>query len=256
MSVLDAGAGAPPRPASRPPADDLPPLSPVMLPTVIVPLAEAAVAEDWPERALGGEAPHELIVAASERTPAEVLARLRRRGCLVQQSDAPRGVRLRRAASGARGSPLVFLHGDCRLPPGWRGQLDSAVAGRHPWGAFALRFEDAGGRGVLPLVALGANARTRLLGLPFGDQAPFATRAAYDAVGGHPPWGFLDDLELALRLRRLAPPLLLAPAVTTSARRYLHHGTLRTVLSNLSILIRFAWGANPAELATAYRSRA
>jgi hypothetical protein len=106
----------------------------------------------------------------------------------------------------------------------------------------------------LPLVAAGANWRSRLFGLPFGDQAPFATREAYDAVGGHPPWPFLDDFELALRLRRLCRPLLLSAPVHTSCRRYLERGRARSVLGNLSILTRFALGDSPTALAQRYRS--
>lgn len=216
---------------------------------VIIPLAESMLPDDWPGRLLADAIPDQVFVAASDRVPRDVLSKLERRGCAVLQSDAPRGQRLRDAAAASSATTLLFLHSDTRLPPGWKQLVTSALTERRCWGVFRLAFE----RRRLAWVAWGANTRSRLLGLPFGDQAPFVTRAGYERVGGHPAWPRLDDLELTLRLRRIARPVILRAAVETSARRYERLGALRTVLRNARILCGFALGRSPADLDRVYR---
>lgn len=219
--------------------------------SLIVPLAE----DVWPLPALARPRPSgvDVTVAAAGSVSDSTVRRLRDGGILVRRSDAPRGARLLHAARHVAGNVLVFLHADTELPVGWLDVVLRALSLDRPWGAFRLRFAGRVGKRRLRLIAFGANARSRLLGLPFGDQAPFVRRAAYEAVGGHPPWGFLDDLELSLRLRRLAAPRIVRACVRTSPGRYLARGSARTVLTNLKILGRFARGSDPAVLEALYR---
>ena len=227
---------------------------------VIVPWAESSVRDGWLERCLGRISAARVMIAARSEVSDSVLARLARAGCEVERSDAPRGLRLRRAAErsvaghGATpgASTLLFHHADTRLPERWPDLIRAALDSLHPWGAFRLGFESANARRRLRLVALGGNLRTRLFGLPYGDQSPFVTREAYELVGGHPPWPRLDDLELSRRLRRLARPRLARGRVHSSDRRYEALGTLRTVASNFCILARFASGVGAHELAREY----
>ena len=44
------------------------------------------------------------------------------------------------------------------------------------------------GRSLLTLVACIMNWRSLITGIATGDQAMFVTRAAFDAVGGFPPF--------------------------------------------------------------------
>ncbi len=48
-----------------------------------------------------------------------------------------------------------------------------------------------------------ASARSRWFGFFLGDQAPFLTRAAFQALGGFREWPLFEDLELCRRLGRL-----------------------------------------------------
>ncbi len=105
---------------------------------------------------------------------------------------------------------------------------------------------------MLALAAAGANLRTRAFGVAYGDQAPFARRSAFDAVGGFPPWPLWDDAALVRRLAgegRLA--LLDGPAVT-SARRHVAAGPLRTCARVWWLSARFRLGAPPERLARAW----
>lgn len=227
--------------------------------SVLVPLVETELPEDWLERCVGRRALseiHDIWIAASETVPNALLARLERSGCRTQRSEAVRGARLRSVAAASAGEILLFLHVDTRLEEDGLRELRDRICDRRPWGAFRLRFENEREKRCLPLVSFGANLRSRVLGLPFGDQAPWCSRDAYERVDGHPSWNFLDDLELSLRLRRLARPTLLKARATTSARRYEKHGRLRSVLTNARILARFASGADAAELEALYRNPA
>jgi hypothetical protein len=122
---------------------------------------------------------------------------------------------------------------------------DPRVAG----GAFRLRFE---GRGAgLRLLEWGAWVRVALFGLPYGDQALFARRAALDAAGGVPQVPFLEDLDLARALRREGRLARLPLAVRTSARRY-RGRVLRQMLRNWAALAGWRLGVDRALLATWY----
>ena len=67
--------------------------------SVVVPLAEASVAPDWPACLLRDGAAMEVLVAATAAVPDELVARLTRDGCIVSRSDGPRGQRLSEAAA-------------------------------------------------------------------------------------------------------------------------------------------------------------
>src|SRR5450759_4332542 len=84
---------------------------------------------------------------------------------------------------------------------------------------------------------LGANWRCRLFRLPYGDQAIFVRRDLFLALGGFAP-RHPEDLDLVLRLRRLTRVRVLSPPVSSSGRRWLKHGNLRTSGYHWAFLIR------------------
>jgi rSAM/selenodomain-associated transferase 2 len=175
----------------------------------------------------------------------------RERGAVVVSGGPGRGAQLNRGARAARGDVLVFLHADTLLPPAALSAVRAAVAGGAAGGAFAVRFDVDSA-----LYRFGArmvNLRSRWTGLALGDQAQFATRAAFDALGGFAPWPILEDLDFARRLRRLGPVAILRPPVTTSARRFETRGPARTVALNWLLWTLFACGVSPYRLARLYR---
>jgi len=165
---------------------------------------------------------------------------------------APRGraSQMNAGAAPARGEVLLFLHADTRLPE----NADSQVLGGlsrsgRTWGRFDVRID---GGGLLRLVSLAMNWRSRLTGIATGDQAIFVTRAAFEAAGGFPSIALMEDVALSARLKRIGRPLALRARVTTSPRRWRKHGTLRTMLLMWLLRLRFFFGADPAKLARAY----
>lgn len=141
---------------------------------------------------------------------------------------APRGraAQMNAGAAVARGALLLFLHADTVLPPGALRSL-TLTASRGPvWGGFRHRFSGDDWR--LRFVSLLTNLRCRITGAVYGDQALFASRELFDAAGGFPEEA-MEDIALSERLKRLQPPLLLADAVVTDARKFLRMGVWRSL---------------------------
>jgi rSAM/selenodomain-associated transferase 2 len=161
-----------------------------------------------------------------------------------------RSLQMNAGAAAARGDVLLFLHADTQLPENADGLvLDGLARSGRAWGRFDVRID---GGGFLRVVAIMMNTRSRATGIATGDQALFVTAAAFEAAGGFPPIALMEDVALSTRLKRIGRPCALRARVTTSARRWRRHGTLRTVLLMWRLRLRFFLGADPAKLARAY----
>ncbi len=163
-----------------------------------------------------------------------------------------RGPQMNRGAAATRADVLLFLHADTRLPSGAVDAVRQAIGTGAVGGGFLVRFDlDT------PLFRLGAklvNLRTRWTRIPLGDQAQFVRRDAFADLGGFPDWPILEDLDLMRRLRRRGRIALVPRPVVTSARRYTHHGTFRTIANNWWIWLLFFLGVSPERLAARYRN--
>ncbi|MBY6057323.1 TIGR04283 family arsenosugar biosynthesis glycosyltransferase [Leisingera daeponensis] len=165
-------------------------------------------------------------------------------------SGAPsRGGQLRRGCAAAQGEWLLVLHADTHLEPGWAAAVSRHLQeGQGAAACFRLRFR---ARGLMPAWVAGwANLRSRLFGLPYGDQGLLIRRADYEAAGGYPDQPLMEDVALAQRLSGLT---MLPSAALTSAARYQRAGWLRRGGRNLWTLARYFLGAAPEKLANSYR---
>jgi rSAM/selenodomain-associated transferase 2 len=161
-----------------------------------------------------------------------------------------RAAQMNAGAAIARGTVLMFLHADTRLPDDADYLVTDALArsGRG-WGRFDVRIT---GHAALAIVAGMMNLRSRLTGIATGDQALFVTRAAFEAAGRFPDIALMEDIALSRQLRRLGRPLCLRARVTTSGRRWERHGIVRTILLMWRLRIAYFFGAEPATLARRY----
>jgi rSAM/selenodomain-associated transferase 2 len=165
---------------------------------------------------------------------------------------APRGraAQMNAGASVARGDVLLFLHADTKLPENADSLIPDtlALSGR-VWGRFDVRFDQ---NGIMPLIAIMMNLRSRLTGIATGDQAIFVARAAFESIGGFPVQPLMEDIALSSRLCRLSRPAFIRARVTTSARRWRKQGILRTVILMWRLRLAYFLGVDPARLARHY----
>lgn len=155
------------------------------------------------------------------------------------------------AAQQASGDVFLFLHADNWLEADTAAQIERALADpRRLHGALLQRID---AEGLLYRTLERGNAeRVRWLGLPYGDQAIFIRREAFESAGGFPDAPLMEDVLLMQRLRRRAWPLLLPGPVHVSPRRWQKHGVIRQTLRNWSLLAAFSLGTSPQRLAAWY----
>jgi hypothetical protein len=143
----------------------------------------------------------------------------------------------RRASAGH----LWFVHADTLLEPEAIARLrEAAKAGRDEITYCDIRFD---GGGLMRLTDLGVLFRSRVLGLPFGDQALALPATLFQRLGGYredAPYG--EDHLLVWRAHRLAVPVVpLRAVVGTSALKYRTRGWLHMTCRHLLLTIRQAW---------------
>jgi len=161
-------------------------------------------------------------------------------GRLLQSPTAGRAAQMNHAAGEAAGEILLFLHADTRLPEGWVDEVCGAVAGGAVGGRFRLGFDDSSP--AFRLIGIMSTWRSRFLGITYGDQAIFATRSAFDGVGGFPERRIFEDSEFSDAISTFGRFDLLNEAVITSARRWRERGPLRTVLRMWCLRILYTLG--------------
>ncbi|BAY37416.1 hypothetical protein NIES2111_17530 [Nostoc sp. NIES-2111] len=172
-------------------------------------------------------------------------------GVKVISSSPGRAVQMNTGAALASGDILLFLHADTLLPVGFDEMIRAAL--QQPGviaGAFALRIN--ADLASLRLVEKGVYWRSRLLQMPYGDQAIFMTKAVFQQVGGFPELPIMEDFELIRRLKRLGKITILRVPVITSARRWLQKGVFKTTLINQIVIIAYLLKTKPARLRTWY----
>lgn len=171
-----------------------------------------------------------------------------------QALTAPRGraAQMNAGAARAQGRWLLFLHADTRLPDAGLdalGRLDPAAC----WGRFDVQIDDPAP--LLRIVSVMINLRSRCTGVATGDQAMFVRKDVFEQVGRFADIALMEDLALSRKLKAVARPVCLRPAVQTSARRWRRHGIWRTIWLMWRLRAAYFFGADPDDLARRYGYR-
>lgn len=167
-------------------------------------------------------------------------------------SPRGRGIQMALGAKKARGDLLLFLHADTFLPAtAFKDiltiRMDKGVAAS----AFSLNIYIGGL--IFRIIETTANLRTRLTGIPYGDQALCVKRGWYERVGGFMPYPVMEDVDLVQRLRKNGGSVrIFSSKVRTSARRWEKEGVLLCTLRNWIILGLFYLGVSPEVLKRYY----
>lgn len=170
----------------------------------------------------------------------------------VVQGPRGRGSQMNVGAREARGDVLLFLHADCWLEPGALSAIEQAAARPAVVGGSLRQAIDDDNR-VFRLLEAGANARVRLLRVPYGDQAIFVHRHVFERLGGFPDnHPFLEDLAFARRLRRHGRTLVLPHRVHCSSRHWRRMGIWRATTRNWLLAAAYLAGIRPSRLVSLY----
>ncbi|NOX40862.1 MAG: glycosyltransferase [Alphaproteobacteria bacterium] len=170
-------------------------------------------------------------------------------GASLITGDKSRGGQLRRGAQNASAGWFLFLHADTYLAENWSSKvLDHITAHPDQAACFRLRFRHSGLRPVI--VASWANLRSRLLGLPYGDQGLLISQRLYNDLGGYQDIPLMEDVAIARALR--GNIRLLNSAASTNADKFIRDGWFWRGARNLWALSRYFAGASPESLASKY----
>lgn len=173
-------------------------------------------------------------------------------GAAVVRGMAGRGPQLITGAAAATGDILLFCHADTMLPAGWDTAVRAALATPEVvGGAFRLKIGAPGA--AYRAIEKMANLRARWARMPYGDQAFFTTRAAYDATGGFAPLPLMEDVDFIRRLGRRGRLALLEGEAVSSARRWEREGPVYGTLRNWTLMSLYLVGVSPVTLAGFYR---
>ncbi len=177
----------------------------------------------------------------------------RHAGATVIDSPRGRSLQMNRGAAAASGGILLFLHADTNLPADFSTYVINMInMPRTTLGAFRFATDDHGI--TLRFIGFWVNLRSRLLHMPYGDQALFMEKNLFRTLGGFPEIPIMEDFELVRKAKshgkiRIAP----VPAVT-SARRWNRLGRWRTMSYNQFIVAAYLLGV-PADRLSAFYIR-
>jgi len=171
-------------------------------------------------------------------------------GAHIKTVTAKKG-RARQMNAGARASSgkiLLFLHADTLIAPESLDNVRKALSKPDVSGG-AYRLKIASPKLSLKIISAGANLRTRLLGMPYGDQAIFVKREVFETVGGYDDIPVMEDVRFVEALRRMGEIVLLEDYAETSPRRWEKEGVIIATLRNLALIAFYKLGVKPERLA-------
>lgn len=158
-----------------------------------------------------------------------------------------RAWQLNSGAAQADGDFIWFVHADTQLNEMVLDQvkqfLDSTTR-KSVVAYFKLRFAKDGPIMTF-LNALGANLRSQLFNLPFGDQTLLMHRSVWHSVGSfNPALEIGEDLDWVVRANLMGIRLTVLPAaIQTSARKYQRFGWLKTSVKHIVATVRLTTAA-------------
>ena len=217
--------------------------------SVIIPaLNESVRIQSAIQSARKGHPLEVIVVDGGSRDDTVIVAS--KAGATVIQASRGRAVQMNAGADISRGSHLLFLHADTRLPDGYTDHIRRILNGSAAGGAFCFGIaEPFSGR---RLVEWMTNFRARYFQMPYGDQAIFIRRRDFIEMGGYNPLPIMEDYEFVQRLRRRGRIVIADAVALTSGRRWIELGVLRTTWINQRVVAGYHGGVAAEKLALLY----
>jgi len=168
-------------------------------------------------------------------------------------SPKGRGIQMNQGANLAEGEILLFLHADSTLDPKGLDAIRESLRDDHMvGGAFHLSIDSS--HWGLCLVSFGANLRTALNRIPYGDQGIFVRKKVFERMGGFQDLPFMEELDFFRRLKKEGKVTLLKERIKTSPRRWDQEGIIKVTLRNQVFLGLYYFGVSPHYLVRWYQA--
>jgi hypothetical protein len=94
--------------------------------------------------------------------------------------------------------------------------------------------------------------RCRIFRLPYGDQAIFIRKTAFQELGGYKEIPLMEDVDIIGQMKKLGSISMLQKRAVTSGRRWVRKGIFRTAAINQMTMLMFHLGVSPEKLARLY----
>ncbi|GAB4238113.1 MAG: TIGR04283 family arsenosugar biosynthesis glycosyltransferase [Stanieria sp.] len=171
---------------------------------------------------------------------------------LMIASEPGRAYQMNAGAAIAKGDILLFLHVDTQLPANYQSLIYKTLSSSQVMaGTFELAIDSQAKS--FRLIETMVNLRSRLLSLPYGDQAIFLNKSTFEKIGGYRNLAIMEDFELIQRLKRHGKIVIASAAVLTSPRRWRQLGVWQTTAINQLIILGYYLGISPTKLRNFYR---
>lgn len=191
------------------------------------------------------------VIIADGGSRDSTLSVAEREGCRALTTSAGRGNQMRAGAAAASGDVILLLHADTWLPADAGAAVlrclnDPTVVG----GGYWKDFRDG--------TWLMAGSRWRCAFRLFlsrriaGDQGFFIRREVLEKIGGVPEIPLMEEFRLCDLLRKEGRLALAGATATTSARRFLKSGPLRTYIRMWRVTVLYRLGVTPEKLRRIY----
>ena len=171
----------------------------------------------------------------------------------IKTGIAPKG-RARQQNFGAKmakGTVLLFLHADTRLPENFTNLIRESIYAGFSGGAFDLQIDSS--HPLLKLTSRIGSLRSRITGIPYGDQGIFITRSLFEKIGGFPDLPLMEDIALMLRIKKSRRAFIVLPdKAVTSPRMWYKKGILYTMIRNPMLALLYYLGVSPRILVKFY----
>ncbi len=171
----------------------------------------------------------------------------------VFQSLRGRARQMNHGAERAEGEILFFLHADC-VPPNRAFYLirNTLTKKNTILGAFDISYREEGV--CYRLIERGANLRSRITSIAYGDQGMFIKKQDFLMLGGFKDIPLMEDIEFSRRAKKHGRIEFLREPITVSARRFEKEGILYGVLRDWILAVSYGiFGVSPQRLVRYYK---
>ena len=164
-------------------------------------------------------------------------------------SNKTRAKSMNEGARKATSKYVLFLHADTKIENNSIENLISYIKKNKKDSLYYFSLQFDHGK-IIKLNSFGANLRSFLFSLPYGDQGFCISRKLFLKKGGYPEnVDYGEDLYFVLKLKRLGISILNNKNyITTSSRKYIKNGwlfvTIQHQLRLFSILYNFYFKRN------------